>query len=737
MLGVGSLGLSEGWAQVRPLNQNDPYNNNTYPNDPFATQDPFAPQNPLDTTGVDSLAPDEIEIPPDTRWIRPEAFFRHQEAAIPVKQNLGIIHLWDPLEREKGFAYNLGQIGKPYVLHQYGLSDRYFHRSHWWDPVKNRYNLYMLNPETEVLYADSKTPYVNIGFQQGPRQLQLSQVALSRNISPGWNFTLFHNRRQSEGTYNPFNTDHRSIYASMYYRSRNRRYHAFGAWTFNQLTDDIHGGEFRTNDDRYEFIEGVVQDDFDIDPDIFQKEQGRTLLGTARQTHISRNWQTNHYYQLLGVNDSITPVHSLTLNSQISYDLSNFMYSDSQIDTALLNRHLLTAYPTLDTGTTALREFYNTRQLKAYGGVSYTFDRGIRFHAEAQLGYDRLRFFKDVGEQSLNVFEQKGHASLDFQIGEATFDIRQRISNLYSPESRIGIKGKLYPIPSRRRQFRYVGRDSLSTDSTFVPVNIVQVDSTNRPNFKNSPLLLDATFQRNALNPSLFQSHFLPDTGNAFLANGALNNQRVSRLVLGAEWIPPVPFREGDTLLPGFARLEVFASVVNRLIYYDTEMQVRQAPDGESITWLGASLEFRARMLRKLYLQSRLNYQQGSTDASGDLGVYARNLPTFYGTTSLFYDNRNLPIADHVRLGVDIHYHTGYEGFSQDPVSGEFFPANYQVDAYIRAGAFLSIQVKRFHFFLRFSHLNEGLLRPGYYTTPLYPMQERMFTLGFNWTFFD
>ena len=86
---------------------------------------------------------------------------------------------------------------------------------------------------------------------------------------------------------------------------------------------------------------------------------------------------------------------------------------------------------------------------------------------------------------------------------------------------------------------------------------------------------------------------------------------------------------------------------------------------------------------------------------------------------------------------MDITYFSNYSGFAPDVISEEFFPTLYQVPSYAMANAYFSTQIKQAYIFFKMSHVNEGILQDGYYTTPFYPMLERTFSLGISWAFFD
>ena len=251
------------------------------------------------------------------------------------------------------------------------------------------------------------------------------------------------------------------------------------------------------------------------------------------------------------------------------------------------------------------------------------------------------------------------------------------------------------------------------------------------------PLRLYGRAEVNDLNPSLFQTWFRPDSSNAFQPDAGLKNQQFRSYRVGMAWRQAVPVLRGDTLLPNHAFVHGFLSRASRMITYDAGLKMHQAPDGAALTWYGAVVGFRYRFLRKLYLETEATFQQSRGSEDKFLSLYERYLPRISGKTSFFYDNRNLSIAGILRLGVDIYYHTAYVGQTVDPLSREFFPANYEIPGYARVDAFFATQIKRAYIYAKMIHINEGILMAGYYTTPFYPLLERTFTLGANWSFYD
>lgn len=192
-------------------------------------------------------------------------------------------------------------------------------------------------------------------------------------------------------------------------------------------------------------------------------------------------------------------------------------------------------------------------------------------------------------------------------------------------------------------------------------------------------------------------------------------------------------------MLPNYYGIKGFLSRTGNMVYYSDSMEVRQAGEGQALTWIGAEAKFRQRFLRHMYMESNLTVQNGTVEGDFPLQLYARSIPRFHGRASIFFERSNIKIAKRIRIGMDLEYNTQFPGQTLDPISGEFFPTPYLIPAYPRAHAFFVLHPPRSHTYVwfRYQHVNEFFPLQGYYTTPFYPMLERSFSFGVSWTFFD
>lgn len=715
-------------------------------NYPGSPQDPYSVGNqdeiisPFDTSSVDSAA-EELEIPPDTRTIDKFKLYTHQRPDAPLYYDFATTHYWDETDRLEGFLYALGQLGKPYALFQYGFSDRFSDQAFWNNPVVGRYNVYALSADHTPVYLDTRTPYVNIRFAQGARRFQRVDITLSRNISPNLNVTLYFQRRQVVGAYPSFTTDHQSLYATSYYRSDNRRYHMFNNWTYNGLKDDINGGEIRTTDSSYEIVDGVIQDDPDLWEDVFLKSSGGAtvvLENALRRSLFTRDYLSDHYYHLIGHPDSSDAHHRLTLRALGKHQINNYSSSVFNINRSALENHLVPVLPTLDTAANSMYEAYKSRFSRFHGGASYSLDYGMRINVHGGLTYERVSLVQDSLKPVLNRYIQQVRADWDTRWGNAQAELKQIASNLYEPANQLKVHANLFPLPGipPYRPARAFDEALATHDSLSLPSVTVAQDSLNTR--ERSPfLVLSFDWERRSENPQLFFTHFQAREGNTYQRKLGLTNQRFSRYVARATLNRPALITLNDTLLPNYFYAEGFLTTARRFIFFDRDFGIQQADNDETLTWLGLKLGMRIQPFRKIYWEPSLSWQIGQTSSDTELEAYSSHIPALYGKSSLYYENRSLSFAAILKVGLDIHFHTGYDGLTLEPVSGEFFPAALRVPGYVRGDAYFATQIKGAYLYFKMSHLNEGLIRPGYYLTPLYPMLERTFSLGVTWTFFD
>ncbi|MEL7532402.1 MAG: putative porin [Bacteroidota bacterium] len=692
--------------------------------------------------GTDSAKGPQIK--PDIKFIDRNKLFLH----LPYDRerpgfDIGSMKYFDEIEAADGFVQDLGLIGKPYKVWYHGFDERFRDLPFWTNPVMGRYNRYMLDPVHQVQYFDTKTPYSNINYAQGPTTIQNVKVTISQNITPLWNMAFFLNRRQAEGRYRTSVTDQYNMYLSSYYHSENNRYALFANAYFNDLANEINGGVPRSNNVLLPTADGLILDSVPFYNAGFFKADASPNLSEAQSKRISKGIYVDQYYHLLGYpGDTLDRAQRLTLRGTLLYQYYYNRYTDFSINTAGLQENLIPVYPTLVSDSSFLDESFHSQMFEGKAEASYTlaFGPAVRLNVNGGISYRRFVLQKDLEDLPWNITDQYVKGSLSLPGFVARANISQRVSDLFSGERKFGLEAALYPA-----EFLGFRQPAVSeTDSTAVTVERSPEDDEEKIDElarweQFSPVKLYAAYDFQDRNPTLFQAYYPSRAQNNYTANPDLVNQQLSHLEIGARYQPNAKIVEKDTLLPMYGEASAFFHTANRFIYYNPKLQPQQASPDEDIRWVGLDARFRLRFLKHFFLESSVTLQQSFTPAEqgSALSLYANAAPNIYGKASLYWDVRWKPWANVMRIGVDFYSNSPYAGQTVDPLSQEFFPTNYLVPFYPRIDVFASANLRGVGIFARYIHVNEGLYRAGYFTTPFYPALERSITFGVNWTFFN
>ncbi len=616
-------------------------------------------------------------------------------------------YTWDRLQRVNGFVQSLGQIAKPYQVWYDGAAERFYQRNLWYDAVMGRYDRQIGDPLTSVKYYDTRTPYVDIFYTQGPDKLLLTDVTASQNITPFWNISLKVHRNLSEGAYRSFVSEQTTFWVSSNFRSKNRRYYLFGNVTLNGLNNQIHGGVPRSGSE-FSLVDGVHRDNLTSYNQSFFKGFSSPVLSEASLSRNVRGVVVDQYYHLIGHPDS-SGRHRLTLRA-LAYGEQNYRrFYDASPS---VSSQLIPVLPTLEEGASRIETDWTAWQGKVAAEGSYTWTPrdGFRVHADGGISYQLINLSNDsLLITNQNITDQYVSGELRSPWLTVNGHIKQRVSTRFSAQRQVGASAVMYPL---------VRRGTADTAT--------------------SPLQLFAQLDLDDLNPTLFQAYVFGDSGNVYTPNPNLENQLRFYANGGIGLRETSPLRDGDTLLPMYLKVRGFYQRFDRQIYYDSLMRAQQAPAGEPAQWIGAAVDARLRLWRHFFVETHTNLARGSVN-SDDLSRQwaARSIPLVSGRTALYFDSRDVSWAEQARLGLEVFYHSNYLGQTVDPWSGEYFPTNYYMIPYARVDAFAAVRLMGVYVYLRYQHLNELLPYGGYYTTPFYPMMERALTFGLRWRFFN
>ncbi len=166
-------------------------------------------------------------------------------------------------------------------------------------------------------------------------------------------------------------------------------------------------------------------------------------------------------------------------------------------------------------------------------------------------------------------------------------------------------------------------------------------------------------------------------------------------------------------------------------VYFGKDSQPRQSGAGQLLINPSTSLEL---AIGDVF---HVNPQVIYTAVTGNEADIWR-IPEWLINARIYYDgvwfNDYLPI----QIGVDVNWKSSYYGNAYNAVIQQFYLQDaFSIDAYAVADLFLNFKVGNARYFVKMTHINQPGVAQGYFMTPYYPGQRRVFDLGVTWYFFD
>jgi hypothetical protein len=225
-----------------------------------------------------------------------------------------------------------------------------------------------------------------------------------------------------------------------------------------------------------------------------------------------------------------------------------------------------------------------------------------------------------------------------------------------------------------------------------------------------------AEHRRMFYSPTLLQQFY---SGNHFSWNNDFNLTTSDRTTVSAN------LKLGTTL-----EFKPFVenTLIGNYIYYNQEAVPQQTPGVINILAAGTSLSLR---VGRFHTDNMFRY---TTVAGPDV----IRMPAMYWTGKFYYQATLFKGALPMQAGFDVRWHSPYLADAYMPVTSQFYlQDNFIVDPYPVVNVFINARIKRVSLFARFTHANQGLERNGYFVTPYYVGQQRIFEFGVRWSFFD
>ncbi len=170
-------------------------------------------------------------------------------------------------------------------------------------------------------------------------------------------------------------------------------------------------------------------------------------------------------------------------------------------------------------------------------------------------------------------------------------------------------------------------------------------------------------------------------------------------------------------------------SVVTNKIYYDADAISAQSDGSVSVSGLYVRKDFR---IGGFHLNNRVLLQWSTAQEV---------VPVPLASVFCSYYLEFTAVKDVLRIqvGLDGRYNTQYYAYGYMPATAQFYnQREKQLGNYVMVDAFANAKWKRMRILLKLQHLNEDMIgERNYFQILHYPLNKRMFKIGFSWAFYD
>jgi hypothetical protein len=525
----------------------------------------------------------------------------------------------------------------------------------------------------EVRYFNTLSPYSRLFLTFGGNNRDVVDVGFARNITPTWNVGA---------SIRTVTADKQTGRASRGDRRAESYFVEF--FTFFQSKNEryrLFGHMGRLNHEVNETggVQGVL-----FDEDLLEEFFGYRNSEIYLRDFVNREFRFNyHIYHEYALNDNLQVYHEMDRRHQNVFFFYRTGTQDIEPDGYF--RRIL-----LDTAETADRVYYDEWDTE----VGLKGDLGPLFYSvHYRLRNPQMDYIFAPDTSNLELY---GGFDLRLELGEKTY-----------------LGG---------------GADYQSTQNYRIEANFVNP-------------ILKAGYVRSRNLPSYMSQRFL---GNHNVWENNFEPIGMDQLTGSLEYqFPNVYLRPFVTL-----------TNVNQPVYYrrDTIPGSRQAypvqADGAAQI-LSPGLEFSFDFLKRMRFEGEATYSLLTGRAQEAFAI-----PSLYASGSLYYQRPFLGGKIVLQVGTDFQLTPSYLAYDYDVATQQFFTQqqifgttrqlldNFETPlpteiGYVVLDAFINLKVRTAIAFLKVPYVNQGFIENGYFTTPYYVGQPRVFDLGIRWSFFD
>lgn len=175
-------------------------------------------------------------------------------------------------------------------------------------------------------------------------------------------------------------------------------------------------------------------------------------------------------------------------------------------------------------------------------------------------------------------------------------------------------------------------------------------------------------------------------------------------------------------------KLSATISRISNFTFLDQESKPSQSGDGIGVVTFNLADDL---MLGHWILGAEGTWQKSTSEA-------VLRLPAVVARLTICYNLNLFKDALKTQAGIDVRYNTSFLANAYNPALRSFYLQDSEkLGNYPYGSAFVNFRVKRARIFVKYQHLNAGLLGYNYFMVPGYPQADAALKFGVNWVFFD
>jgi hypothetical protein len=230
------------------------------------------------------------------------------------------------------FTQSTGMAGRWHRRYYFGTEDRFINTQTQWTADLSGYYTWLILPDSLPL-INTFSPYSRIQYQQGKRQLQITDALFAVNVTPQWNIQGGYHRLTWLGMYKNNNTDVRNAYFNSFYYALNKRFFAYQYLIFNELKQAENGG-IAIDSSTVDFFEKDVQVINTFGKSLTKNNFAGSKIGYQWIRNNTHTLQSTLQYQLdflfrLTNMEKVLPIYSQYTTKQEKY-ISQFGFWQQQ-----------------------------------------------------------------------------------------------------------------------------------------------------------------------------------------------------------------------------------------------------------------------------------------------------------------------------------------------------------------------------------------------------------------------